>query len=292
MNTYLVNTFQRAGWITRLGLFGLCVTAGLAIFLFGSGYFRIFPTNNNPLYLASLSGLFLVAAALLKRDARLERHWRAAFAFFTASAALLFSTLMARFTPAVLLVLNLPGATTSQGTAIGKVYEMVMVVTAILALTWLSGADLGSLYLKRGRLTWGLSIGLLVLFNFAASAFLFFANRFSSLDKLGAAVIWGLVFSLANGFMEELWLRGIFLRRLEPLLGLGGAVLATSIVFASAHAGATYLTPVAIPFIVANTLSMGLACGFLTIKTDNLWGATLIHAAADFFLFVATLASV
>jgi membrane protease YdiL (CAAX protease family) len=180
---------------------------------------------------------------------------------------------------------------TSQGIAIAKVYEAVIVVVPIMVLTKLSGADLGALYLKRGNLKWGLSIGALILFNFAASAFLFFAARFTSVDTLGAAVLWGLVFSVANGFMEELWLRGLFLKRLEPLLGMGGSVLLTSIVFALMHGGATYLTPVAIPFMVANTLTLGLACGYLIMKTDSLWGATMIHAASDFFLFIALLAN-
>lgn len=180
---------------------------------------------------------------------------------------------------------------TSPGIAIAKVYEMVMIVVPILLLTKLSGADLGSLYLKRGNLKWGLSIGLLVLFNFASSAFLFFAARYSSVDRLGAAVLWGLVFACANGFMEELWMRGIFLRHLEPGLGLGGAVLLTSIVFSSAHVGSVYLMPVAIPFMMAYALSMGIACGYLIMKTNSLWGAALIHAAADLFLFIAMLAS-
>jgi site-specific recombinase XerD len=35
---------------------------------------------------------------------------------------------------------------------------------------------------------------------------------------------------------------------------------------------------------------LGLACGFLTMKTDSLWGAVLIHAASDLFLFTALLA--
>jgi membrane protease YdiL (CAAX protease family) len=130
-----------------------------------------------------------------------------------------------------------------------------------------------------------------VWFNFAASALLFFATRFTSIDTLGAALLWGLVFSCANGFMEELWLRGIFLKRFEPVLGVGGSVLLTSIVFSLMHGGATYLTPVAIPFMVANTLTLGLACGYLMMKTDSIWGAVLIHAAADLFLFVAMLAS-
>jgi membrane protease YdiL (CAAX protease family) len=140
-------------------------------------------------------------------------------------------------------------------------------------------------------LKWGLSIGALVWFNFAASAFLFFALRYTSMDTLGAAVVWGLVFSCANGLMEELWLRGIFLKRFQPVLGFAGSILVTSIVFALMHGGTSYLMPIAIPFYVANTLTLGLACGYLIMKTDNIWGATLIHAAADLFLFIAVLAN-
>jgi membrane protease YdiL (CAAX protease family) len=198
---------------------------------------------------------------------------------------------MAPFTDDFLGALNLT-TSSSPGIAIAKSYEMVMIVVPILLLTRLSGADLGSLYLRRGNLRWGLSIGVLVLFNFAASAFLFFAARYSSADSLGAAVLWGLIFSFANGFMEELWMRGVFLKRLEPLLGLVGAVLLTSIVFSSAHVGAVYVTPVAIPFMLAYALTLGIACGYLIMKTGSLWGATFIHAAADLFLFIAMLASV
>ncbi len=76
------------------------------------------------------------------------------------------------------------------------------------------------------------------------------------------------------------------------MLLFGGSVLLTSIVFALMHSGATYLTPVAIPFIVANTLTLGLACGYLMMKTNSIWGPTLIHAASDLFLFIAMLAAV
>jgi membrane protease YdiL (CAAX protease family) len=168
---------------------------------------------------------------------------------------------------------------------------MLLVVLPILALTKLSGADLGSIFLKRGNMKWGLSIGTLVYFNFAASAFLFFAARYTGAGKLGAAVLWGIVFSFANGFMEELWLRGIFLKRFEPFLGVNGSILLTSIVFSLMHVGAVYVNPVAIPIMLAYCLTMGLACGYLMMKTDNIWGAVLIHAAADLFLFIAMLAN-
>jgi len=85
------------------------------------------------------------------------------------------------------------------------------------------------------------------------------AQRFTSTDTLAAAVVWGLVFSIANGFMEELWLRGIFLKRFEPVL--------------------------------ANNGSVWLTCGYLIVESDSLGGAVIIHAASDFFLFIAVLAN-
>jgi membrane protease YdiL (CAAX protease family) len=35
---------------------------------------------------------------------------------------------------------------------------------------------------------------------------------------------------------------------------------------------------------------MGIACGILMLKTKSIWGAYLLHAAADLFLFIAMLA--
>ena len=178
-----------------------------------------------------------------------------------------------------------------QGMAINKVLEACRMVLPILVLVKLSGADLGSLYLKRGNLKFAVLLGLGVLVNYASSVLLFFGTKYTDLDRLGAVMICGLVFSLANAFMEELWLRGLFQKRLQPLLGGTGTVLLTSLWFALMHAGAVYFMPAAIPIFLVNTFTLGLACGYVMLKTDNLWGATLIHASADFFLFVVTLAS-
>ena len=283
-------TVEHIGWAQRLGLFFLFLMCGVAVFVFGSNYYEIFPTNRNIYYNAVLSVVFLIVSLWLKRNERLTKYWQIPFAFFIASFVILF-TLLFDLSGSVLGWFNLT-TSTSQGIAIAKLFDMVMIVVLIIVLTKLSGADLGSIYLKRGNLKWGLSIGAIVLFNFASSAILFFATRYTSIDKLIVAILWGVVFSFANSFMEELWLSGIFLKRFEPLLGISGAVLVTSIVFSLMHVGAVYLTPAAIPFMLANTLTLGLACGYLMMKTDSIWGSTMIHAAADFFLFIAMLASV
>jgi membrane protease YdiL (CAAX protease family) len=57
------------------------------------------------------------------------------------------------------------------------------------------------------------------------------------------------------------------------------------------HGFAFYFMPAALPFFAMNTLALGLACGYLIMKSDSIWGATLIHAASDFFLFIAVLAN-
>jgi membrane protease YdiL (CAAX protease family) len=284
-------TVVPASGVQRLTLLVVFLICGLAVFVFGCNYFDIFLTNRNLNYQVLLSVVFLIAAVWFKRDERLSQYWQIAFAFFIAVFAVSVTSLIGNWNLAILGWFNVGTDGTSQFQAINKVYEMLMVIVPIIVLTKLSGADLGSIYLKRGNLKWGLSIGALVFFNFAASAFLFFATRYTGIDKLGAALGWGIVFSCANGFMEELWLRGIFLKRFKPVLGIGGSVLVTSIVFALMHGGAIYMTPIAIPFYVMNTLTMGLACGYLILKTDSIWGATLIHAAADLFLFIAMLAN-
>jgi membrane protease YdiL (CAAX protease family) len=161
----------------------------------------------------------------------------------------------------------------------------------ILVLVKLSGADMASIFLKRGNLKLGLGVGTLVFFFLGTATFMFAVERFTSVDTLVAAVIWGLVFSFVNSFMEELWLRGIFLKRFAALIGVNGAVWLTSIIFASMHSFAFYFDPFALTFFFVNTLALGLGCGYLMIKSDNIWGAVLIHAASDFFLFVAVLAN-
>lgn len=278
-------------WLQRFGLFLLFLACGLAILFLGSNFYEILPTNRNLTYNLIISAVFLAASLWFKFDKRLNKHWMITFAFFTASVVYPVTSLTADWKGEMLSRLGVVVGVTSQGTAVDKVFQMLVTVIPILVLVKLSGADLGSIYLKRGNLKLGLSFGILVWFNFATSAFLFFAERFTSMDRLAAAVLWGLVFAFANGFLEELWLRAIFLKRLEPFIGFGGSVLLTSLVFSVIHAGATYLTPIAMPFMLANTFTLGLACGYLMMKSDSIWGATLIHAAADFFLFIAMLAS-
>jgi len=274
----------------QAGLFVLFLAIGIAIFVFGSNYFSIFPTNRNLTYEGGLAGALLIACWLLRRQERLRPYADMAYLFFVAAFVFFITTLSAGPRDSILKALSL-SASSSRGMAVAKLEEVVVTVVTILVLVRVYGISLRSLYLQRGNLKWGLILGLGVLVNFLSTALMFFAGRFSRPELLGDALVWGLVFSLANGFMEELWLRALFLRRLAPLIGAGGAILLTATWFALMHLGAVYFNPIAIPFFLANLLTFGLAWGYVMKKTDSLVGPSLMHAASDAFLFLATLAN-
>lgn len=274
----------------QAGLFLLFLFCAIAVFIFGSNYYTIFPTNNNIYYEGGISAAFFIAALLLRWQPRFRPYWQVAYAFFTAASVIFVTTLTAGPRDALFHSIGL-AAGTNQDIALGKVFEALLTITTILLLSRMAGFSLESLYIKRGNLKWGLILGFGVLVNFASSALMFFADRFTTLDQLGRVLVWGLVFSIANGFMEELWLRSLFLRKLEPLLGPGAAVVLTSLWFALFHAGVLYMTPLAIPFFLANLFTFGLAWGVAMRKTDSIIAPGLMHAASDFFLFIALLGS-
>ncbi len=296
MNTHTANPdfigkeTTQSGWFQRLGLFILFLVCEAAIFIFSSNYFDVYPTNKNLTFNFALTTVFLGVALWFKFDHRLNKFWQITFALFIASAVTTTTSLIGGWNVTFLGWFSAV-VDTSKGQAINKIYETLMVVLPILVLVKLSGADMGSIFLKRGNLKLGLGIGALVFFFLGTATFMFAVERFTSEDTLVAAVIWGLVFSFANGLLEELWLRGIFLQRFAPMIGVNGAIWGTSIIFASMHSFAFYFDPFALTFFFVNTLALGLGCGYLMMKSDSLWGAVLIHAASDFFLFVAVLAN-
>lgn len=283
-------TLTRTNWLQRAGLFILFLLGEALIFLFGSYYFDVYPTNKNLTFDLSIAALFLAIALWLKYDKRRNKYWQIAFAFFIASVATPISALAGNWVQTI-FGLSAVTVNTSKGLAIDKICEMLIKTLPIIALVKLSGADMGSAFIKRGDLKLGLGVGLLVFFFLGTATFMFAVERFTSVDTLIAAVVWGLVFSFVNGYMEELWLRGIFLKRFAPLIDINSAVWVTSLIFASMHSFAFYFDPFALTFFFVNTLALGLGCGYLMMKSDNIWGATVIHAASDFFLFVAVLAN-
>lgn len=282
---------QKPSLTYRIIISVVLLACSLVVFLLGVNYGFLFPTNGNKLYTGIVTAAFLAAALLMKFSPKLSKYWQVPFAFFIASSVNFVSSFFARYNTDFLLLFGLSG-NTNAGLGVAKIYETLLAVIPIIGLTLISGGTLGSLYLKKGNQNakWGWFVGFLVLFNFLTSVLIFFGMDYQ-LSKLPSVVLWGAVFSFSNAMLEELWIRGLFLKKITPLTGTAGAVIVTSIWFGVLHSSNVAFLPVAVvPIMAINTVSLGLACAILMVKTDSIWGAYLIHAAADLFLFVATLA--
>ncbi len=275
----------------RSGLFTLFLLCAIVVFVLGANHYTVFPTNRNLYYECGITAFFLVTAIVLRRIPRFRYYWQIAYAFFTAAAVILVTTLTVDLRDALFRWVGIAPNTNSVAGA-GKVFEALMTIGTILLLSRLAGINLGSLYVRRGNLKLGLLIGLGALLNFMTSSLMFNAGRYSSMEKLGSAILWGLVFSLFNGFLEELWLRAQFLRKLVPVLGLGTSIVLTSLWFGPFHvSGLMYMQPEAIPFYMVNTFTFAVAWGYLMHRTDSWIAPGLMHAASDFFLFITMLSS-
>lgn len=271
--------------------FALFVLAGLLIHLFGSSYHTLFPTNGSTLYKVGLAALFLVVTLVLYESPLLRRYEPIAFALFVGSCALLVNWALGDWHRHVV---TLPAGSMGE-LALNKVSEMVPVVLVIIVLHRIGGRGPGSLYLQKGNLRCTLAFGLASFAGFAAVSVGILALQGGGADAgLGwrevlSATPWILLFVLANGFMEELWFRGLYLKKLEPFLGSTGALVATSLVFGAAHVGATYVSlaqRLAFPLLTAG---IGYVAGLITQKTDSLWGAVLFHAGCDLVVVLSLL---
>ncbi len=85
-------------------------------------------------------------------------------------------------------------------------------------LTRISGGDMASIYLKKGNLKLGLIIGItsfLVLFSLSV---LQVRTQEISIERFFALIPSILIIVLADGFMEELLFRGLFLKKFASFL--------------------------------------------------------------------------
>lgn len=281
-------------------LFILFLFGGLSIFLLGNNWYSLFPTNDSSVYKWGLAMFFLALAAALRRSERLRMYWQIAFSLFIASFAnalnWFLGNWLADFLP--------PPASMAQEIAIDKLAQCVPVVLSIILLTRLAGNDLGSIFLKKGDLRWGLRFGLISFAIFAAIFAVIAVLQAGApqgegmlatgvpLETIVAAIPWILVFIFANSLMEELWFRGIFLRKLSPFLGAAAAVVVTALVFGIAHLGATYITPIEKFIFPVIAFALGLINGFVMLKTDSIWGSVLFHAGYDLLVIIPILVSV
>jgi len=231
-------------------------------------------------YLAKISlSIFLLASALLVRKSRrLEKYWQLLFALFIMTMAVSLDLVFGRYMRSYLGVTD----ATPAGWALPKLNECFVVVSVIIIFTLLSGGSLGSIYIQKGNLKLGLVIGFTTFFIFAAGA-IPMASLFNAQNLSFARIIpwipWILIFVLANGTLEELLFRGLFLRKLEPFFGKFLSSFLIAFVFTGLHYWVSYTADQRL--FIAVTFPLALALGYIMQKTDSVWGSILLHAGMD-----------
>ena len=291
------NSPQATPRSTQAIAFLFYLTGGLLIFLLGANTFELFSTNKNAVYEWGLTVALLLLAVIMQRVAILRIYAKIAFVLFVASAANATNLALGNFLKPILNI-SMSGM---QDLAIDKLSQAIPIVLAVILLTLWSGDNLGVLFLKKGDLRQGLKFGLI---SFAVWAVIFIvivliqANApktqglFASGVSLGtvvAAIPWILLFCFTNSIMEELWFRGVSLRKLTPLLGWTASIIVTAIVFGVTHSAATYITPIQVILFTIIVIALGLVNAYIMLKTDSIWGSVFFHAGYDLLVILPLL---
>ncbi|MDH5362773.1 MAG: CPBP family intramembrane metalloprotease [Aigarchaeota archaeon] len=275
--------------VYRVGLFlaflmcgiSLPTLSGLPVFPFS----LIVSRGMDLIYRIDLSAIFLCSSIILYRSELFKKYWQVLFAFFVASFAINLQASSA--------LLDLP-TTTMNGKVLAMLSSTLSVFIPIIALTRISGGSMASIFLKKGKIKLGLVVGLIGFFVFAASsmyaATYLFQGRDLTLERVVSWTPWLLVIVMANGLREEPLYRGLFLKKLEPLLGPNSSNLLQALIFSLSHTvagvGAVQYTPFTAVFVLI-TFLLGLALGYVMQRTDSLIGPVLFHAGTDIPIFIA-----
>ena len=249
-----------------------------------STYIGFISQNTRTVIKAGMAIISLVAWFVLRRSERLQQFKQIAISFFAVSLGVL----LAQFFGNIPLKLLGYSITTVQGVAIAKFGEALPIVLSILVVHFASGGDINGLFLGSGNLKFGLIAGIIGFSAFAGLGYFQAMDSGISGARVGTALPWILIFIFSNAFMEELWFRALFIKKLEPLVGTWTTLIITSLVFASVHISSTYVIDILI-FLV-ELMALALLWGWLMRKSDSIWGSVMIHAGADVLVIMSFLA--
>ena len=229
--------------------------------------------------------LFLSTIILYKTERSWNKYWKISYALLISSLGLVLAGFFGNWYTLI------PGLSLStvEGISIAKVAEVIPIVATILVGTWLVERDFTPVFLRGGSLKKTFQIGLLVspvaLIPFLALGGL---SLSVGLGAILAWLPWMCLFGFSNAFMEELMVRGLFLKKYNVIFGKNTSLLLTSVIFGLFHqAIIEYTDPVTYIIFLLITFLLGLSWGYVMQKSDSIWGAVLSHAIAD-ILFLIT----
>ncbi len=279
------NTPNNNKWLYRSGIFVLFLICGLLVFLINMTFTGIIPQEVGIILKIGLVILFFTSAIILYRNKRLNKYWNVFFAFFIVSIAALSSLYLSKSSLRFFgLKIN-----TLNGFTMYKFLEDLFIVVFIIVLTRISGGDMASIYLKKGNLKLGLIIGLTSFFVLYLLSVLQTTAQNISFEKFISLTPWILVIILADGFMEELLFRGLFLKKYASFIGAKLSILLTALIYTLTHLQVTF-APELVSFLII-VFILGLVWGYIIQKTDSLWGSVLFHAGADALIIIQALPS-
>ncbi len=264
----------------RLRVFALLTACGFVVFALTMTFVPVLPPWAQYAGRLGLLAIFFGLWQTVRGEHRWSRFRPVFYAYFTAVVALSLGFLFGDWG------LRLFGLTTRTpvGTAVAKCSQASVIVIAMLVTVRLSGEKFATLYLRKGRLLFGLGVG-----TIAAAICLLLTLEQPGISSLGASRLlsltpWILLFITSNGFMEELLFRGLFLGRYEALIGGWPAILSTALAFTLAHMQVRYAPDVIVFMIVL--LGLSITWGWLMRKTNSLWGSMVFHAGADLLIIL------
>jgi membrane protease YdiL (CAAX protease family) len=266
----------------RVILFLLFLVCGLLVFIVFSHYFPVFKRPADTVGRIIVAIAFLAVALAARQSERNNQYWLILFAFFTALTAISidrYLSLSQWIYPIFGMVEKSPA-----GWAIDKLESSLLGIVVVLIINRLAGQSLDSLYIRRGNLKLGLSVGIAAFIVMTVAVIpvteMFFKGENLTWARILSWTPWVLIFVLANASNEELVFRGLFIGKMEPFLRKFATNIVTTIPFVLAHAFTSYSTDTII-FLALQLLPFSLAWCWLMQKSNSIWGSILFHAAMD-----------
>ena len=176
------------------------------------------------------------------------------------------------------------------GIALTMVFSTLLVSLPVIIGWLMTNQDLASIYIQPDKNSWGIVVGLIGLILLGGLGVLQTLGQGWELKAIGAAIPMVMVFSLANGFREELVYRAVFLKGFQANIGLIATIFVTTLVFTLAHVDVSYTPANLILFAIVLVL-IGVVGSLIMIKTGSLIGAVLFHCGADVLLLMGMLSS-
>lgn len=272
------NQLATKKWVERIVLALVFPAIGSLIMIVFSPWKPLLERSTDYLGRIGLIVLLLIAVLEVRKSSHLKKYWSILFGLLTMAVAVSLDWIFGIYLIEYLGIKdNVPA-----GWALPKLNECIVVVTVIVLFTKMSGSNLGSIYIQKGKLKLGLIIGL-IAYSLAAVGSIPMASLFNAQDLSYARILswipWLLIYILANATMEELLFRGLFLRKLEPFFGKFFSNFIIAFVFTALHGAANYTVDNYLFLLILFPLAF--AWGYIMQKTDSIWGSILFHAGMD-----------